>query len=56
MTNRMPCNIEDGPDYEEPVYDRPEPDPDEARDDLILTLEDIATGLDKDFMKRKQAE
>ena len=56
MINRMPDSITDGPDYEEAVYDREEPDPDEMRDDLIDTFRDIATGLGKDFLRKRQAE
>ena len=47
---RMPDSITDGPDYEEPVYDREEPD------DLIETLRDIAsTGLGEGFLRKPQA-
>lgn len=66
--SRMECSVSDGeqPDDEQII---PTPDPDEMRDDLIVTLEDIGrlrtqndilekldTGLSEGMYRKRQAE
>lgn len=62
--SRMPCNIEDGPEYEEPVYDREEPDPDDLNDTLrdiarlseqTDRLDNLYTGLCEGMYRKNQA-
>lgn len=66
MTNRMPDSISDGPDYEEPVYDREEPDPDYPLNDTLRDiarlsaqtdiLDDLYTGLSEGMYRKRQAD